>query len=107
MTTAFWENASIVAQWYGLQPINQKTVGSNPAGRWAHQEEGDHVEDEPEDDDRIPAPLRQDLAEDAEHEAAGNLSDADDDAVKTDLQEIAEGSFKCSLSELSERYRRE
>ena len=65
------------------------------------------MEDEPEDDDRIPAPLRQDLAEDAEHEAAGNLSDADDDAVKTDLQEIAEGSFKCSLSELSERYRRE
>ena len=45
------------------------------------QEVGHHVANEPEHNDWISALLDQDVTEDAEHEAAQDLSDADENAM--------------------------
>jgi hypothetical protein len=61
-------------------------INKNLATLNSHQKECEHVHDESENDDRIAAALGQQVAEDAEQEAAGNLADAHHDPVKSDLR---------------------
>ena len=54
----------------------------------AYEKECDHVNDEAEDDDRIAASLGQKLAENSEEKSTGDLADADDDTVKSNLLSV-------------------
>ena len=46
------------------------------------------MNDEAEDDDRIAASLGQKLAENSEEKSTGDLADADDDTVKSNLLSV-------------------